>query len=104
MFRRLLLILIFALVVPTAVAMPACAADPVEAKATHSDSHPAAPRKQERTKPGDQRCLGCVAPSMLDPPMIEAPTPALLLIPAAFLVTDAAFDDIPPALRPPRHG
>lgn len=103
MFRRILLALIVALVVPSTVATMACAREPNEMRAQegHGASHPQ-PRKPVKSKPSEQRCIGCVAPSMLNPPMIEVPAPALLLIPAAFLVTDRALDSLAPALRPPQ--
>jgi hypothetical protein len=105
MFRRFILALIVALAIPAAVVTPACARDPVETRVQEGHGNHAQPRKPTRSKPSEQRCIGCVAPTMLNSPMIEAPAPALLLIPAAYLDINTAFDPRPPALRPPRlHG
>lgn len=102
MVRRLILLLIFALAVPSAVAMPACAADP-SIERVQPQQHHTPQKKQERNRPSaETQCLGCVAPSTTNPPMLEAPVPGLLLIPAAYDLTGIAGRSAGPATPPPK--
>ena len=102
MLRRLILVLIFALAMPTAVAVPACATDP-SAERSQAQPHHAPQKKQDRSRPSSEApCLGCVAPSTTNPPMLEVPLPGLLLIPAAYAVAELAGRSLNPASPPPR--
>jgi hypothetical protein len=102
MLRRLIMLLIFALAVPAA-ATPACASDPSVERAHDGSAHQAPQKKQERQRRNaDAQCIGCVAPSTTNPPMIEAPVPGLMMIPAAGGMAQMTGRPLLPATPPPR--
>lgn len=103
MLRKLIIALIVALVMPLGLAMPACAAEPDLPGARMHEQH-APQRKQDRSKQVEAPCVGCVAPSTLKRPMLEAPVPGLLMIPAALLVTNVVAQPARPNVPPPKLG
>ncbi len=93
MLRKLLLVLIVALAMPTGLATPSHASEPSglsDARAVDSHPSPQQRKRQDRAKPADVPCVGCVTPSTLKRPLLEAPAPGLLMIPASLLMTRVA--------------
>jgi hypothetical protein len=81
MMFALLLSPVLTLATPVALAS-ALVSDPSVERASEQH-HPQPARKRERTKPApDAPCTGCATSSSAHPPMLEAPVPGLLLIPA----------------------
>ena len=81
MVRTALLLPLIALAAPSAYASAAVVDPSVERSS--EQHHTQTARKRERAKPAPASpCTGCSAQPSSQPPMLEAPVPGLLLIPA----------------------
>lgn len=103
---RWLFLALIVLALPLSAAVPACAtaAEPA-AQAQHEAGQHQTPRRQgEKAKPSSGTCIGCVAPSTVTPPMIEAPNRALMMIPAAWRKIAVALPSRGPTPPPPKQG
>lgn len=74
-----------ALALPLAAAGPLAANEPTYGGGNDrvASKNAPQPRPQDRQRPGAGNCPGCTGP-VIRRPLLEAPAPALLMIPAAF--------------------
>ncbi|URW75968.1 hypothetical protein M9980_01690 [Sphingomonas donggukensis] len=108
MTLRLLIALFALLLSPLAVVTPACASETPASESSASSQHDAGQHQQQRrqndkAKPGQGQCLGCVAPSTARPPLLEAPNRALMMIPAAHIRISHALKPARPHTPPPKQ-